>query len=97
MLGVWTDISFCLDFTNDNMSVWVNGKLKHSIDKSPINFMPKEIYFKHGIYQSFISEYKFVKDTDTTPTQIVYYDEIRRGNSIEDVDFHINPDLKPID
>jgi len=31
------------------------------------------------------------------PTQIVYYDEIRRGNSIEEVDFNINPSLKAID
>ena len=97
MLGVWTDVSFCLDFANKNMSVWVNGNLKHSIDKSPIHFVPKEIYFKHGIYQSFISRYKFNKDTDTTPTQIVYYDEIRRGHAIEEVDFHINPNLAPID
>jgi hypothetical protein len=31
------------------------------------------------------------------PTQIVYYDEIRRGNSIEEVDYNLNPDLKPVD
>ena len=31
------------------------------------------------------------------PTQIVFYDEIRRGNSIEKVDININPKLKPVD
>ena len=31
------------------------------------------------------------------PTQIVFYDEIRRGSSIEEVDFNLNPKLKPID
>ena len=33
----------------------------------------------------------------SAPTQIVYYDEIRRGSSIEEVDFNINPNLKAID
>jgi hypothetical protein len=31
------------------------------------------------------------------PTQIVFYDEVRRGNSIEKVDININPKLKPVD
>jgi len=31
------------------------------------------------------------------PTQIVYYDEVRRGNSIKKVDININPKLKPVD
>ena len=49
----------------------------------------------------FISRYKnhekiFVRE-DKLPTQIVFYDEVRTGNSIEQVDFNINPKLKPID
>ena len=59
-------------------------------------FVPKEIYFKHGIYRSFISKYKERKNSDM-PTQVVFYDEIRRGNSIEKVDININPKLKPVD
>ncbi len=31
------------------------------------------------------------------PTQIVFYDEIRRGNSVKKVDININPKLKPVD
>jgi hypothetical protein len=31
------------------------------------------------------------------PTQIVFYDEIRRSNSIKKVDININPKLKPVD
>ena len=57
-------------------------------------------YFKYGIYRSFISKYKQEKmfgTDDTLPTQIVFYDEVRRGNSIEEVDFNINPKLIPID
>jgi len=95
MKGVWTDISFCLDFKNKRMDAWVDGIKKVEILKSPIFFKPKSIYFKHGIYRSFISRYKAANGK--MPTQIVFYDEIRRGNSIEKVDININPKLKPVD
>ena len=97
MKEVWTDISFCLDFENKRMDVWVDGVQKVKILKSPINFVPEEIYFKHGIYRSFISKYKERKKKNKMPTQVVFYDEIRRGASIEEVDVNINPKLKPVD
>jgi len=96
MKEVWTDISFCLDFKNKRMDAWVDGIKKVEILKSPIFFKPKAIYFKHGIYRSFISKYK-ARNNGKMPTQIVFYDEIRRGNSIKKVDININPKLKPVD
>ena len=99
MKGKWTDISFCIDFANKNISVWVNGNKKVNIDKAPINakLIPSAIYFKHGIYRSFISKYKASHSTDVMPTQIVYYDEVRRGSSIDEVDFNINSSLEIVD
>lgn len=95
MIGVWTDISFCLDFKNNRMDAWVNGEKKVEVMKSPINFKPKSIYFKYGIYRSFVSRYKNIHGN--IPTQIVYYDEVRRGDSLEKVDVNFNPKLKPVD
>ena len=93
MKGKWTDISFCLDFAKNNMSLWVNGKRKFNINQPPTGLhLPESIFFKYGIYRSFGS-----KQLSSVPTQIVYYDEIRRGSSIEEVDFNINPNLKAID
>jgi len=93
MKGKWTDISFCLDFTKNNMSLWVNGKRKFDINQPPTGLhLPEAIIFKYGIYRSFVS-----KHSGSNPTQIVYYDEIRRGSSVEEVDFNINPNLKAID
>jgi len=99
MKGKWTDISFCLDFANSKISTWVNGNKKVDIDKAPINakFIPSAIYFKHGIYRSFLSKYKYSHGTDVMPTQIVYYDEVRRGSTINEVDFNINPSLEIVD
>ena len=97
MKDKWTDISFCLDFAKNNMSLWVNGKRKFNINQPPTGLhLPESIFFKYGIYQSFVTKYK-QKYNRNTPTQIVYYDEIRRGSSIEEVDFNINPNLKVID
>lgn len=93
--GKWTDISFCLDYENKRMDAWVNGKKKVEIKKSPINFVPKATYFKYGIYRSFISRY--ISKRGEMPTQIVFYDEVRRGHSVEEVDRHFNPDLQPVD
>ena len=95
MKGVWTDISLCLDFENKRIDAWIDGNKVVEILRSPIFFEPESIYFKHGIYQSFISAYTIFKGE--TPTQIVYYDEVRRGNSIEEVDTNFNPDLKFVD
>ena len=99
MKGKWTDISFCLDFSNSKISAWVNGNKKVDIDKAPINakFIPTAIYFKHGVYRSFISKYKASQGTDVMPTQIVFYDEVRRGSSINEVDFNINQSLEIVD
>ena len=98
MKGKWNDISFCLDFAKNNMSLWVNGEKKFNINQPPTGLhLPKSIIFKYGIYQSFISWYKLEHNKNKMPTQIVYYDEIRRGSSIEEVDFNINPNLKAID
>lgn len=95
MKGVWTDVSICLDFKNNRIDAWINGKREVEILKPPISFEPDSIYFKYGIYQSFISSYTVFKGE--TPTQIVYFDEIRRGNSINEVDSNINPNLKFVD
>ena len=93
--NIWTDITFCLDFENERMDAWVNGEKKVEVLRSPINFMPDSIYFKYGIYRSFVSRYK--NTYGSIPTQIVYYDEVRRGNSVEQVDANINPKLKLVD
>ena len=88
-------ISFCLDFNNKRMDAWINGKKKVEINQSPLNFIPDKIYFKYGIYRSFVSRYKNIHGK--IPTQIVFYDEVRRGTSIKEVDRSMNPKLKPVD
>lgn len=95
MKSQWTDISFCLDYEEKHIKAWVNGVEKFTIKENPVNFMPQETYFKYGIYRSFVSRYQ--KRAGESPRQVVFYDEVRRGPSLEAVDIHKNPSLPPLD
>ena len=90
MRGRWTDVAIHLDTSDGNelLEVFVNGKLKGSI-RDWINFRPEEYFLKYGIYRSFVS-----KHGGPMPTQILYIDEVKMGNSFEKV----SPDEKlPVD
>ena len=90
MRGRWTDIAIHFDTSKGNelLEVFVNGKLKGSI-RDWINFRPEEYFLKYGIYRSFVS-----KHGGPMPTQILYIDEVKMGNSFEKV----SPDEKrPVD
>ena len=76
---------------------WVDGNQESGNIKILQFFLNQEgIYFKHGIYRNLISKYKELKNRKM-PTQVVFYDEVRRGKSIKKVDININPKLKPVD
>ena len=81
MRGRWTDLAIHFDTSKGNelLEVFVNGKLKGSI-KNWINFRPAQYYFKYGIYRSFVSRHG-----RPMPTQILYIDEVKMGNSFEKV------------
>jgi hypothetical protein len=85
--GRWHDIIVHAKWSKDEsgfIRVWVNGvlKVKHS---GPLTKYSHPIYFKYGIYRSFLSRYKNANNIDKVPIQVVYFDEVRKGRSREDV------------
>ena len=76
---------------------WLNGEKKFQIDENPIFFEPKEIYFKYGIYRSFLSKFKKRRKTDEMPTQVVFYDEIMVETPLKKLILIFNASLLPID
>jgi len=76
--GKWTEILIELNTSPKNgyAKIFVNGELKVSIDEPLFEHIPKEFYFKYGIYNSFVSRNK-----GPMPTQVVYYDEVQIVNS----------------
>lgn len=101
----WNDFVVNVKWSTGNdgfLRVWVNGELKvdHLGPQTRFNY---PIFFKYGIYRTFISEYKKMKQLEgkvaemtgqkkigenvgKVPTQIVYFDEVRKGKSRESVD-----------
>jgi hypothetical protein len=45
----------------------------------------RPVYFKYGIARGPLSRYLQLQKTTTVPTQIAYFDEVKRGSEREDV------------
>lgn len=90
MRGRWTDIIMHLDTSKGQqvLEVYVDGTRKAAI-RDFINFIPKEYYFKYGIYRSFVSRHG-----GPMPTQVVVIDEVKMGKTRDAVT--VNP-AKPVD
>jgi hypothetical protein len=76
--GKWTEILLELNTSPSTgyAKVFVNNELKVDIVEPLFTHIPKEFYFKYGIYNSFIS-----RNVGPMPTQIAYYDEVQIVNS----------------
>ncbi|MBM7035447.1 polysaccharide lyase [Vibrio ulleungensis] len=78
--GKWHQIEVHANWEkNDSgfLKVWVNGEQK--VDYSGRTMTAKAVYFKYGIYRSYMSRYKSWNNTDTVPTQTVYYSNVARA------------------
>lgn len=70
------------------IKVWVNNTLRVDI-KGPTTVNSTPVYFKYGIYRSFVSR------VQNRPTHIVYIDEVRKGPTRESVDLGLNK-IRPV-
>ena len=86
--GQWHDIIVHAKWSVGSdgfIKIWVNGQVRAE-HLGPQTTFRDPIYFKYGIYRCAISAYKEEKTVDKVPTQIVYFDEVRKGRSRESVD-----------
>ena len=80
----WTDILVHALWSSSKrgfIEIFINGKLKKSIS-GPNMAGARHVYFDFGIYNAFIDEC----NCDRMPTQVVYFDDVRRGLSREAVE-----------
>ena len=85
MIGKWNDILIHGNFTKKEdgfFKIWVNNELKYKYSGRTTSGKPS--FFKFGIYQTYVSRYSPYEER-TYPTQVVYFDEVRHGNSREKV------------
>ena len=104
MLGKWNDILVNVNWTDKDdgfFKIWANDKLVYEY-KGKTKSKGVKVYFKLGIYRSYISKWyeqvkyssdeKWVKYKNKKhPTQIVYYDEVRAGKTKEKVVGNLPP------
>lgn len=81
MRGRWTDIAVNFDTSHEggSLTVYVNGR-RLAEYSGWIEFIPNDYFFKYGIYRTFVSRHGA-----PMPTQVLYIDEVRFGNSLFDV------------
>ncbi|WP_440618280.1 heparin lyase I family protein [Candidatus Pelagibacter sp. HIMB1493] len=85
MIGKWNDILIHGNFTKKEdgfFKIWVNNKLKYEYYGQTTWGKPS--FFKFGIYHTYVSRFSNTYKKPY-PTQVVYFDEIRHGNSREKV------------
>ena len=66
------------------LKLWVNDELK--VDYIGQTCKSKLVYFKYGVYRSFMSRYKNANDVDDVPGQVVYYANVKRAKSESDLE-----------
>ncbi|WP_220151409.1 polysaccharide lyase [Thalassospira profundimaris] len=82
--GRWHDIVVFARWSKDSsgiLRVWADNDLK--FDYQGPTMTAEKIYFKYGLYRSFVSRYQNANETDKVPAQTVYFTNVRRANSRE--------------
>ena len=88
LLGNWTQIIFNTNWHPDPdkgfMKVWIDGQLK--IDFKGISNHPskgKEQSLRYGLYNSSMSRYKNIFETNKMPQRIIFFDGVRSEKKCE--------------
>ncbi len=64
-------------------NVWVDGERKVAFKGQTME--KEQVYFKYGVYRSYLSRYKEAHGEENLPTQVVYYRNVVRGESRDEV------------
>jgi len=96
MIGKWNDILVNVKWSKKEdgfFKVWVNNKL--SYEYMGATKTKAKVYFKFGIYRSFLSKWiyssKNKKKEKGVPAQVVYFDEVRTGKTKDKVVGNLPP------
>lgn len=85
MMGRWTRVMLNARRStgaDGYLRIWINGAQKVSYDGPTTNDAVGVVYFKYGLYRSFMLR----EGIKTPPTLIAYYADVRRGRSRDAVE-----------
>lgn len=80
--GKWHKIEVHARWAKDQngfFRVWVNGESKVNYQGQTMD--AKRLYFKYGVYRSFMSRYKNKFNVDEVPAQRAYFANVKKGRS----------------
>ncbi len=80
--GRWHKVEVDAKWSTSNdgwFRVWINGEQK--VDYAGQTMEAKAVYFKYGLYRSFVSRYKIRHSADVVPTQVVLFKDVARAES----------------
>ncbi|CAM3613784.1 hypothetical protein VA7868_04422 [Vibrio aerogenes CECT 7868] len=84
--GKWHRIEVHAKWSKDPggfFQVWVNGQQKVNYHGQTMD--AQQVYFKYGIYRAFVSRYQRQYNENEVPPQTVYYANVKRGLTREDL------------
>lgn len=87
MRGLWNDVTLHVRWSSGGagrFETWINGVKVYDY-AGPTLGKGNTAYFKFGIYRTFVSSYMRAHGKAEVPRQVVYFDEVRRGRSREEV------------
>ena len=61
--------------------VWVNGE--NEVDYEGRTMTDRAVYFKYGVYRTFVSRYRDANGGDAVPAQIAYFANVKRAQDRE--------------
>ena len=81
MLGKWNKIEVHALWKKENgfFRIFVNGELKYDFKGRTIS--GSSVYFKYGIYRSYLSRYAASNGNSQAPTQVVLFSNVRKAKT----------------
>ena len=84
MRGKWTDVLVHAKWSikpDGFFKTWINNELKYEYEGKTLVKKKPKVYFKFGIYRSFMSRWRNKNNQQDVPGQVLYFDEVRVGKS----------------
>jgi len=81
-VGRWHRIEMHVKWKSNKkgfLKIWVNGKKK--IDYKGKTMSAKKVYFRYGVYRSFVSRYKEFAQTKKVPSQRALFANVRKSKN----------------
>ena len=79
-VGQWHRIEMHVKWKTNKkgfLKIWINGKKK--FDYKGITMTAKKVYFRYGVYRSFVSRYKEFAQTKKVPKQRALFANVRKS------------------